>query len=48
MVFPPLGNSDHWLSQFPFAFCQTQNGIPRFIAYPMTILVLIGMVLLII
>ena len=31
MTFPPLGNSDHVLSQFPLTFHQTQNGIPLFI-----------------
>ena len=31
MAFPPLGNSDHFLSQFPLIFRQTQN-MPRFIA----------------
>ena len=32
MDFFPLGNSDMWLSQFLLTFCQTQNGMPCFIA----------------
>ena len=35
-------------SQFPLTFQETQNTIPRFIAWLMTILVLIGMVFVII
>ena len=31
-AFPPLGNSDHVLSEFPFTFHQIVNGMPRFIA----------------
>ena len=32
MAFPPIGNSDTWLSPFPLTFHQTQNGMPHFIA----------------
>ena len=28
MAFPPLGNSDHVLSQFPLTFHQIHNGMP--------------------
>ena len=48
MVFPPLGNLIMLLSQFPLTFHDIHNGIPRFIALLMTILVLIGMVFVII
>ena len=36
------------LSLFPITFCQTQNKMPSFIIYLVTILVLIGMVFVII
>ena len=54
LVFVLQWLSLHWeiliilLSQFPLTFPQTQNRMSCFIAYLMTILVLIGMVLLII
>ena len=32
VAFPPLGNSDHVLSQFPLAFQLIHNGMPHFIA----------------
>ena len=44
----------HWqivivlLCQFPWTFCQTENGMPYFIAHPETILMLIRMVFVII
>ena len=48
MAFPPLENSSHVVSQLPLTFLQIHNGMPRFIAWLMTILVLIGMVFVII
>ena len=36
-----------WLSRFPLTFCQTQKGMPHFIALLITILVLIGVVFVI-
>ena len=54
LVFVLQWLSLHWeiliilLSQFPLTFHQTQNQMPRFIAWLMTILVLIGMVFMII
>ena len=54
LVFVLQWLSLHWeilimlLSQFPLTFHQIHKGIPRFIAQPMTILVLIGMVFFII
>ena len=32
MAFPPLGNSDHVLSQLPLTFHQIHNGMPHFVA----------------
>ena len=32
MAFLPLGNSDHVVVSVSIYFCQTQNGIPYFIA----------------
>ena len=32
IAFPPLGNFDHMLCQFPLTFQQTQNQMPHFIA----------------
>ena len=54
IVFVLQSLSLHWeiltmlLFQFPLTFHQSYNGKPRFMAYLMTILVLIGMVLVII
>ena len=54
LVFVLQWLSLHWeilimfLSQFPLIFHQIHNGMPRFIALLMTILVLIGMVFMII
>ena len=54
LVFVLQWLSLHWeilimlLSQFPLTFHQIHKGIPCFIAQPMTILVLIGMVFFII
>ena len=54
LVFVLQWLSLHWeilimlLSQFPLTFHQIHNGMPRFIAWLMTILVLIGMVFMII
>ena len=48
MAFPPLGNSNHVVSQFPLTFHQIHNRIPCFIAYRMAILMLIRMVFVII
>ena len=42
MVFPPLGNSDHVVVSL--TFYQIHNRMPCFLAYLMTILVLIGIV----
>ena len=51
MAFPPLGTSVHVVVSvsidFPMIF-QIPNGMPHFIAWLMTILVLIGMVFMII
>ena len=48
MAFPSLEILIMLLSQFPLTFKSTQNRIPRFIAWLMTILVLVGMVFVII
>ena len=48
MAFPPLGNSNHVVVSVSIDFPITQNRIPRFIAWLMTILMLIGMVFVII
>ena len=54
LVFVLKWFSLHWeilimlLSRFPLTFPQTQNGLPHFIAWVMTILMLIGMVFVII
>ena len=42
MAFPPLGNSDLLLPQFPLTFHNIYNRMPRFIPLLMTILMLIG------
>ena len=43
MAFPPLRNSDHVVVSVPLIFHQIHNGMPRFIAQLMTILVLMGL-----
>ena len=48
MAFPPLGNSDHVVVSVSIDFPINSNGMPRFIAQLMTILVIIGMVFVII
>ena len=42
MGLPPLKDSDQIIVSVSIDFCQTQKGIPRFIAYIVIILVLIG------
>ena len=48
MAFPPLGNSDHVVASVSIDFRSNCQWDPRFIAWLMTILVLIGMVFVII
>ena len=48
MAFPPLGNADHVVVSVSIVFPINSNRVPRFIAWLMTILVLIGMVFVII
>ena len=48
MAFPPFGNSDHVVVSVSIDFPVNSNRMPRFIAWLMTILVLIGMVFVII
>ena len=47
-AFPPLGNSDHGVFSVSIDFPINSKRIPRFIAWLMTILVLIGIVFLVI
>ena len=48
MAFPLLGNSDHVVVSVSVDFPKTQNRMPHFILWLMTILVLIGIVFVII
>ena len=48
VAFPPLGNSDHVVVSVSIDFPSNSQWAPCFIAYLMTILVLIGMVFVII
>ena len=45
MAFPPFGILITWLCQLLLTFDQTKNAVPCFIAYLITILVLIAMIL---
>ena len=47
-AFPPLGNSDHVVFSVSIDFPINSKRIPRFIAWLMTILVLIGIVFVVI
>ena len=47
MALPPLGYSDHVVALFPLTSHQIHNGMPRFTAFLMTILILIGTVFVI-
>ena len=47
-AFPPLGNSDHVVFSVSIDFPINSKWIPRFIAWLMTILVLIGIVFVVI